>query len=209
LQQGKAAQGFIQQQIVSGADQDVGTLIATLNKIADPTKRETAFTALRDGVLLHLQNKAVNPNSGQFSGAALNKALTEIGDEKLLGIFGMQGAQELKNLARAGLDATYQPPYAAVNSSNTAPMLMGLVNKGQAMVGLPLPGLNEAAQRAAARSGYAGQLAEAMAARGRAPPPQIPGPVSRSAEELAAALRVGAGPATYGSFDQARKRAKN
>jgi hypothetical protein len=151
---------------------------------------------------------AINPNGGQFSGAALNKALEQIGDAKLIAIFGQEQAQQLRALTRAALDATYQPAHSAVNNSNTAPMLMSMIQRARGVAGVNLPlGVNEAAQSMAARNGYARQLAEAMAARGNAPPPQIPPMLGKSAEELALALRAGAAPATYGFFDQARKRA--
>jgi len=60
-------------------------------------------------VIRHLQDRAINENSGQFSGAKLNSALNDLGEAKLTRIFGAQSAQELRDLARAGLDATYQP----------------------------------------------------------------------------------------------------
>lgn len=210
LTQGKTAQSFIRSQVVNGADQDVQSLVQTLNQIPDASRRTTALAALRDGVLAHLREKAINPNGGQFSGAGLNKALEALGDQKLALIFGPDQAAQLRSLARAALDATYQPPYAAVNASNTAPMLMSLIERGRGVAGVNLPlGLNEAAQASAARSGYARQLAEALAARGRAPAAQVSPRLARSAEELALALRAAAPPATYGAIDQARKRAQH
>lgn len=210
LTQGKTAQNFIRSQVVSAADQDVQSLVQTLNQIPDANQRTTALAALRDGVLAHLREKAINPNGGQFSGAGLNKALEALGEQKLALIFGPDQAGQLRSLARAALDATYQPPYAAVNASNTAPMLMSLIERGRGVAGVNLPlGLNEAAQASAARSGYARQLAEALAARGQAPAVQVSPRMARSAEELALALRAAAPPATYGAIDQARKRAQH
>lgn len=209
LGQGKTAQNFIQSQIINGSDQDVASLIQTLGQIPDEAARAEATTALRDGLLGHLRSVAINPNSNQFSGAALNKALNEIGEKKLGAILGMEQAQQLRNLARAALDATYQPPYAAVNSSNTAPMGMSFLRNARGLTGIPIPFINDAAEATAARSGYARQLADVLAARGNAPPVNVPPMIGRGAEELAQAMRATAGPASYGALDQARKRAKN
>jgi hypothetical protein len=173
LNQGKTAQNFIQTNVINGADQDVDSLLTTLEKLP-PEQAKSATDAIKAGVIRHLQDKAVNENSGQFSGAKLNSALNDIGDMKLARIFGMKSAQDLRNLARAGLDATYQPPYSAVNNSNTTPMLLSLIRAGRGAVGLPLPILNETVEKAAARMGYAGQLRDIRAAQSVAPQPEVP-----------------------------------
>jgi len=54
---------------------------------------------------------AINENSGQFSGAKLNSALNVWKKPSSPVFSARQSAQELRDLARAGLDATYQPPY--------------------------------------------------------------------------------------------------
>lgn len=172
LTQGKTAQNFIKSQVIDGATQDVKSLISTLSKIEDAGKRAEAMEALRGGVLTHLQSKAINPNSGQFSGAMLNRAMREIGDEKLQLILGGD-YQKLQSLARASLDATYQPAYSAVNNSNTAPMLMGLMQRARTIPGVPLLVTDEA-QRLAAQSGYQNQLAEALSAAPRTQVPLLP-----------------------------------
>jgi len=43
---------------------------------------------IRAGVIRHLQDRAINENSGQFSGAKLNSALNDLGEAKLTRIFG-------------------------------------------------------------------------------------------------------------------------
>src|SRR5882672_10418623 len=172
LNQGKTAQHFIQTNIINGADQDVNALIGALEQL--PAAQQTqAMGNIRAGVVRHLQDRAINENSGQFSGAKLNSALNDLGEAKLTRIFGAQSAQELRDLARAGLDATYQPPYAAVNNSNTAPMLLSLTRNARAIPGVPLV-VSQNAEQLAARAGYARQLAQISAAQSQVPEVPIP-----------------------------------
>jgi hypothetical protein len=171
LTQGKTAQNFIKSQVVDAAEQDVASLLATLSKLPKQQADEAA-TAMKAGVLDFLQEKSINPNSGQFSGAKLNDAMRAVGDGKLEKILGAQGYKELKSLARASLDATYQPPYAAVNHSGTAPMLLSMTQKARAIPGVPLV-VNENVEKLAARSGYSNQLADVMAAKAASSPPVL------------------------------------
>lgn len=167
LNQGKTAQNFIQTNVISGADQDVASLLDTLGKLP-PDQAQAGTNAIKAGVIKWLQEKAVNPKSGQFSGSQLSDALTDLGDPKLARIFGMKSAQELKALAQAGVDATYQPAYSAVNVSNTAPMLLSLARHARSVPGVPLL-VSDEAQKAAARIGYASQLKDIRAAQAQAP----------------------------------------
>lgn len=189
LNQGKTAQNFIQTNVINGADQDVASLLDTLGKLP-PDQAKAATDSIKAGIVRHLQDRAVNPNSGQFSGAKLNDALNDIGDVKLARIFGAKSAEELRNLARAGLDATYQPPYSAVNNSNTAPMLLSLVRGARSLPGVPLI-VSDEAQNAAARIGYAGQLKDIRAAQSAAPKQEVPDLLN----QIAGLLPRGAGPA--------------
>lgn len=172
LNQGKTAQNFIQTNVINGADQDVASLLDTLGKLP-PEQAKTATDAVKAGVIRYLQDKAINENSGQFLGSKLNDALNDLGDTKLARIFGVKSAQELRDLAKAGVDATYQPAYSAVNNSNTAPMLLSLTRGARALPGVPLI-VSEGAEKAAARIGYAGQLKDIRAARSQAPQPEVP-----------------------------------
>lgn len=203
LTQGKTAQNFIKAQVIDGAAQDVKSLLNTLSKIEDLPKRKEALDALRGGVLTHLQAKAINPNSGQFSGAMLNRAIREIGEEKLHMILGADFAK-LQSLARASLDATYQPAYSAVNNSNTAPMLMSLMQRARTVPGVPLIVTDEA-QRLAAQSGYQSQLADALAASPRTQVPLLPR--AREVGQVLSQHSVGPGAVLGQSvLDQSRKK---
>lgn len=199
LNQGKTAQNFIKSQVIDAADQDVGTLVSTLSKLP-PEKAAQSINSLRAGVLQHFQEKSINVNSGQFSGAALNKAVDDFGAEKLIRIFGPERAKEIRNLARAGIDATYQPPFSAVNNSNTAPMLMSLMQKSRAIPGVPLLVTDEAAKMAA-RSGYKSQLADALAAKTSRELPQLPA----STQDFIRLFSQSGTPASVAALNQARQ----
>jgi hypothetical protein len=197
LSQGKTAQNFIRSQVIDAAEQDVQTLVET---IARAPNAQEAMNSLRAGVLQHLEGRAINPNSGQFSGAALNRAIGEIGEGKLIRILGVDQFRRLQSLARAGVDATYQPAYAAVNHSNTAPMLLSLMQRARTVPGVPLI-VTEEAQRLAAQSGYRRQLAEALAAQadGRLPA------VSPRLESLARTLAASVAPSSNAALNEGRR----
>jgi hypothetical protein len=171
LTQGKTAQNFIKTQIVDGAEQDVESLLKTFGSLPKE-QAEAATNSLKAGVLDYLQEKSVNPNSGQFSGAKMNDAIRNVGEGKLQKLLGDKGLAELKSLARAGLDATYQPPYAAVNHSNTAPTLLAMTQKARAIPGVPLI-VNENVEKLAGRAGYRKQLGDVLSARSQQPLPQL------------------------------------
>lgn len=186
LTQGKTAQNFIKSQVIDAADQDVASLVGTLSKLPK-AQADQARDALKAGVLQHLEDAAGSPNSDKFSGAAFNKAIDRIGEKKLVVVLGKAEYAKLQNLARAALDATFEPPYSAVNHSNTAPMLMSLMQRARSVPGVPLLVTDEA-QKMAARAGYRNQLADALAARSQAQLPKIP----QGAQDLATLLRTGA-----------------
>jgi hypothetical protein len=181
LSQGKTAQNFIKSQVIDGSAGDVAELVTTLSKLPNAQSKE-AMGALSAGVLEHLQNKSINANSGQFSATGLNSAIKDIGDAKLLAVLGKSELDKLKSLARAGLDATYAPPFSAVNNSNTAPLLLSLTQRARAIPGVPLF-VSEEAQKIAAQSGYRGQLGNVLSAKST---PQLSAP--RTVQEMMATL---------------------
>lgn len=210
LTQGKTAQNFIKTQVIDGAEQDVKTLLNTLDKIPDAAKKAEAIDAIKGGVVNYLRVKSVNQNSNQFSGANLSKAIREIGDGKLKLILGADDFAKLKSLERASLDATYQPAHSAVNSSNTTPAGLSMIRGGRGLVGVNLPlYLNETAEGMAARSGYGQQLAEALLAKSEGKLPSLPRG-ARHIGEVLSKLAVPAGAVTLDqSLNQHRKPADN
>lgn len=163
LNQGKTAQNFIKSQVIDAADQDVAALVGTLSKLP-PEKAAQSINSLRAGVLQHLQDKAINVNSGKFSGDELNKAIKRIGETKLIRVLGPTQYQDLQNFARAALDATFEPPYSAVNHSGSGSLLLSMMRKARGVIGIPLPGLNEVAETGLQRMSAKSQLADALGA---------------------------------------------
>jgi hypothetical protein len=198
LSQGKSAQTFIRSQIISAPEMDVASLLQTVGKMA-PDKQQSTMNAIRGGVMEHLQDAAIKDN-GQFSGAALKKAMDAIGPNKLSMVLGPDAHGKLQSLARAATDATYEPPYSSVNYSNTAPTLLSLMQKART---LPFSEMliPEGAEKVAARSGYAGQLASALKAKAPAPEVGLSPAIQRRLSKL---LSVGAAPAAATGINQLR-----
>jgi hypothetical protein len=201
LGQGRTAQGFIKTHVISAPEQDVGTLLATIGKMPDKQSGET-LNALRGGMMEHLQDAAVKQN-GQFSGTALTKAMDAIGPSKLKMVLGNDAHAQLDSLARAGVDATYEPAYGAVNHSNTAPMLLSLVKGGRGLIGPNLPLINDtvvgALEKHAARSDAAGKLADALGASIGKPKGGLSPELQK---RLAALLTSGAAPTAATGINQ-------
>lgn len=200
LNQGKTAQSFIKSQVIDAAEQDVKSLVSTLQKLPKDQAGQ-AMSELQAGVLQHLEDKAISANSGKFSGAALNRAMRDIGEGKLVRILGVGQYQQLRNLARASLDATFEPPYSAVNTSGTAPMLMSLMRGARTVPGVPILITDEAA-KIAARRGYASQLRDVLAARATGELPPVPAPV----QEITGTTTAASSPAVVVMLNAARKK---
>jgi hypothetical protein len=200
LKQGKTAQNFIKSQVIDAADQDVTSLVDALSRLPRG-QAEEAMDALRAGVLQHLEDAAGNPNSARFSGAAFNRAIDDIGAAKLVRILGADQFQRLQSLARAALDATYEPPYSAVNHANSGTTLLSFLRGARTIPGVPLI-VTDQTEKMAAQAAYRNQLAEALAARSQALLPQI----TPRAREAAAALRGAAAVTPIASAQQTRDR---
>ncbi len=83
---------------------------------------------IRDALVAHLKEKAVNGASdevGKFSQSAYNKALRDIGTEKLRLFFTPEEIAQLNAVGRVSSLAMNQPVGSAVNNSNTAAMIFG------------------------------------------------------------------------------------
>lgn len=83
---------------------------------------------IKDAVLNHLKEKAINKASdevGKFSQSAFNKALRDIGDEKLALLFSQEELRALRVNGRVAALMQVQPVGSAVNNSNSGSMLLG------------------------------------------------------------------------------------
>ena len=79
-----------------------------------------------------LKGKALNGAAdevGNFSPSAYNKALQQIGDFKLRLMFNSDELAQMKAIGRVGSYETFQPRGSAVNNSNTASGIAGLVER--------------------------------------------------------------------------------
>ena len=83
---------------------------------------------LRDAIVAHLKDKAINgaaDDVGKFSQSAYNKALRDIGQEKLALFFTPQERAQLEALGRVASYAQVQPVGSAVNNSNSGALMLG------------------------------------------------------------------------------------
>ncbi|WP_288253755.1 hypothetical protein [uncultured Hydrogenophaga sp.] len=84
--------------------------------------------ALRDALLNHLKSKAVNGASDEvakFSQAAFNKAMRDIGEDKLRIFFSPEEITQLQANARVASYMQAQPVGSAVNNSNSGALMLG------------------------------------------------------------------------------------
>lgn len=91
----------------------------------DPGARE----AVRGSVIEHLRSKALSGAAdevGNFSQAGFNRALREIGTEKLKAFFSPEEVEQLRAIGRVSSYLQVQPRGSAVNNSNSGALLGGL-----------------------------------------------------------------------------------
>lgn len=132
--EGDTPDNFVRKFLIGGDSRSVNNLMKVLSG------NEEALTVARGQVAAYLRDKAFGANAAGdkgFSQEAYNRALKSIGQNKLMAIFGQQGADELAAIGRVGAYIHSQPSGAAVNNSNTASALMNLLG----IVG-KFPGVN-------------------------------------------------------------------
>lgn len=107
-------QRIAQRYIIGGTQREAATLANEVGpQGVDPIK---------NAILLHLKEKALNNASdevGKFSQSAFNKAIKDIGQEKLRLFFSPEELQNLQANARASSYMQVQPVGSAVNNSNS------------------------------------------------------------------------------------------
>lgn len=108
---------FFQKHIINS---NVGDLKQTLNAIKnDPS----TISAIKSQLTDYLKSKALNgakDEVGNFSQSGYNKALSNLGDNKLSMFFSKDELNQLKAIGRVASYEQFQPRGAAVNNSNTA-----------------------------------------------------------------------------------------
>ncbi len=126
LQQGRTAQNFIQQHVIGAPVQDLDAMSGTVRTLGTPEQQSLFQQALEGGIMKHLEDRAINPVTGQFSGTALHKAVTEIGNDRLGLFMRPDRLEKLDSLRQAAVDATVQPAHSAVNASNSGATVLGM-----------------------------------------------------------------------------------
>lgn len=121
---------FVKDYILSGSNKaataDVEKLIFTVKK--DPA----AMQAIKENIVGYFKSKALSGASdevGSFSPSNFNKVLNEFGDAKLKLFFKPEEISQLKALGRVAGYETAQPRGSAVNNSNTAGGVAGILDK--------------------------------------------------------------------------------
>jgi hypothetical protein len=117
---------FVKQFVINADTRQTNKLLQMLGT------DEQAFDQVRAQVASYLRTKAFGPDSagdGTFRQDAFNKALKEIGTNKLRAIFGFDGADQLQTLGRVASYIQSQPAGSAVNNSNTAGAVMNLLSQ--------------------------------------------------------------------------------
>lgn len=131
--------------ILNGSLDDVRTVRRTL-QTAGP-KGQQAWRELQGATLRHVRDEITNnvqiDQAGRsvVSPAKLNRLVTELDrDGKLDFLFGKQGAQQIRDINGIAQDAFTAPP-GAVNHSNTASVLLMMIDKVAAKTtGIPFLG---------------------------------------------------------------------
>jgi hypothetical protein len=88
----------------------------------------TGLATIKNALLSHLKNKALSGASdevGKFSQSAFNKAMREIGDDKLRIFFSPEEITQLHANGRVASYMQVQPIGSAVNNSNSGALMLG------------------------------------------------------------------------------------
>lgn len=121
-----SVKGFFDKFVLSG---DSKQLKNTLNAIGGNPE---AVQSIRDNVVSHLKNKATGGAAdevGAFSQSRYNKALRDIGTNKLKLLFNPEEIAQLRALGRVASYEQFQPVGSAVNNSNTAGAVGGMLER--------------------------------------------------------------------------------
>jgi len=127
---GVPADNFVKDYIISNTSKassgDVAKLMATVRK--DPVALQTA----REALMTHLKSVTLAGRAddlGSASGLMLTKEIKKIGDRKLSLFMSPEEINKLKAVARVASYEQVQPRGSAVNNSNTASSLAGMLDK--------------------------------------------------------------------------------
>lgn len=132
--EGVAPDRFLQQNVLGGTVRDLQALKDNLVRGSEPS----AWNDLRSQAWQQIHDAVTQGGRSQFSGARLDDILRQIGKERLEVLFTGPEMQAINTLRRGSLNMTFQPPFSAVNYSNSAPTLMAQALR----LGNRIPGVN-------------------------------------------------------------------
>jgi hypothetical protein len=129
---------FVQKFIVGTGD---GASVMSVAQLKNSIKGNSdAMQAVKEQITAFLKNKALGGAAdevGAFSQSAYNKALNAVGDRKLNLFFSPDEVNQLKAIGRVASYEQVQPVGSAINNSNTASAMGGLLER---LAGSPLLG---------------------------------------------------------------------
>jgi hypothetical protein len=129
---------FVQQYIIGSGN---GASTMGVAQLKNSIKGNAdAMQAVKEQIAAYLKNRALGGAAdevGNFSQSAYNKALEAVGDRKLSLFFSPEEVGRLKAIGRVASYEQVQPAGAAVNNSNTAGAMGGLLERlaGSALLG--------------------------------------------------------------------------
>lgn len=129
---------FVNKYVIHGTAADLNAMARALDK--DPA----AKTIVRSQIAEFLRSKAFGANTAgdkTFAQESYNKALNQIGTDKLAAFFTPQEIDQFRAVGRVGAYIGSQPAGSAVNNSNTAAAALNLFNRALESVG-KWPGIN-------------------------------------------------------------------
>lgn len=124
---------FLETHVLKGNPNDLAALRRVMTQGGD----ERAWNDVRAQAWQWAMDKATQGGRQPFSGAKLDDALRQIGDDRLRVLFPTEFGQ-IQTLRRGSLAMTNEPGFSAPNRSNTTPALMGQLIR----YGNRIPGVN-------------------------------------------------------------------
>lgn len=157
---------FLKKFVIGGDVRDIKALVKTLTtgtpeQIAKGTE---SLNSIRAATLTELFEGKGAFVDGMLSGAKLDKALRDMGPERVRAIFTPEQVAQLERLRKVSLDLTKPPPLADINYSRTSGALANLLSsiskvKGLGVVNKIAQAETERAQKTVAEKALAGGAA--------------------------------------------------
>lgn len=186
--EGEVPDTFVRKYLIGADAKSANNLMKALSG------NDEATDLARGQVASFLRDKAFGANAAGdkgFSQESFNRALKQIGRNKLEAIFGPQVADELFTVGRVGAYIHSQPAGSAVNNSNTAGAVMNLLSNLSGRAGA-LPVVNVV--RDSFRT-YGNERAAQQALTGQIPRELSPDARNRLLQYLAGPAAIGSGAA--------------